>query len=194
MAIGRGESAVIKRNFTSVLPGLISSGFIIPTARHMIIVLMGVTGSGKSTVGRLLAKRLHWKFLEGDDFHPRANIEKMKRGVPLNHEDRRPWLKAIHESIRSAIDRGENMVIACSALKASYRRTLQVSGEVMFIYLKADLLLIHERLKKRTGHFMNPALIESQFDTLEQPRGALRVDARLTPATIVQRIRKELLV
>ena len=158
----------------------------------MIIVLMGVTGSGKSTVGRLLAERLQWKFLEGDDFHPRANIEKMKRGVPLNDEDRRPWLKAIRVSIRNAIDRGENVVIACSALKASYRRTLQVGGKVIFIYLKADLLLIQKRLKKRTGHFMNPALIESQFDALEQPRRALQVDAGLSPATIVQRIRTQL--
>ena len=158
----------------------------------MIIVLMGVTGSGKSTVGRLLAKRLRWKFLEGDDFHSRANIEKMKRGVPLNDEDRKPWLKAIRESIRIAIGRGENAVIACSALKSSYRRTLQLGGKVIFIYLKADLLLIQKRLKKRTGHFMNPALIESQFDALEQPRRALQVDAGLSPATIVQRIRTQL--
>ena len=159
----------------------------------MIIVLMGVTGSGKSTVGRLLAKRLQWKFFEGDDFHSRANIEKMKRGVPLNDEDRKPWLKAIRESIRIAIGRGENAVIA-SALKASYRRTLQLGGKVIFIYLKADLLLIQKRLKKRTGHFMNPALIESQFDALEQPRRALQVDAGLSPATIVQRIRTQLQV
>jgi gluconokinase len=192
MAIGRGENAVIKGNSTSLLPWSNFSGFVIPTGRHMIIVLMGVTGSGKSTVGRLLAERLQWKFLEGDDFHPRANIEKMKRGVPLNDEDRRPWLKAIRESIRIAMGRGENAVIACSALKASYRRTLQVGGKVIFIYLKADLLLIQKRLKKRSGHFMNPALIESQFDALEQPRRALQVDAGLSPATIVQRIRNQL--
>jgi len=160
----------------------------------MIIVLMGVTGSGKSTSGRLLARRLHWKFLEGDDFHPRANIEKMRRGVPLNDLDRRPWLKAIRESIRMAIDRAENAVIACSALKESYRRMLQIRGKVIFVFLKADRPLIRKRLKKRTGHFMNPALIESQFDALEEPKGALQVDAGLTPAAIVQRIRHQLSV
>ena len=157
----------------------------------MIIVLMGATGSGKSTIGRLLAGQLDWKFLEGDDFHPRANIEKMRRGVPLDDRDRRPWLKAIRESIRRAIDRGENAVIACSALKESYRRMLQLRGKVNFVYLKADLPLVRERLKKRTGHFMNPVLIESQFDALEEPKGALQVDAGLTPAAIVRHIRNQ---
>jgi len=160
----------------------------------MIIAIMGVTGSGKSTVGRLLARRLDWKFYEGDDFHPAANVEKMKRGVPLDDRDRRPWLKAIRESLRKEVDRGENAVIACSALKDSYRRMLQIRGKVIFVYLKASLPLIRRRLKKRTGHFMNPDLIQSQFDTLEEPQEALQVDAGLTPGKIVHLIRKRLSV
>ena len=135
----------------------------------MIIVLMGVTGSGKSTVGKLLASQLDWKFVEGDDFHSPKNIEKMRRGEPLNDADRRPWLEAIREVIRTTIDRSENAVIACSALKESYRKLLQIRGHVSFVYLKASMALIQDRLKNRVGHFMNPHLVQSQFDTLEEP-------------------------
>jgi len=158
----------------------------------MIIILMGVTGSGKTTVGGLLARKLRWKFYEGDDFHSPANIEKMTRGMPLSDQDRRPWLKALRDIVRSMIERGENGVIACSALKKSYRRMLKVSDEVIFVYLKASIPLIQKRLKQRTHHFMNPTLIESQFATLEQPRDALRVDADSTPAQVVQCIRERL--
>lgn len=155
---------------------------------------MGVTGSGKSTVGRLLAKTLNWKFYEGDDFHPPANIDKMKQGVPLDDQDRRPWLEAIRKLIETAIDRRENAVITCSALKDSYRRMLQIGPEVIFVYLKANPSVIEKRLKQRTGHFMNPTLIASQFATLEEPHEAVKIDAGLTPAEIVQRIRDELAV
>lgn len=160
----------------------------------MIIVLIGVTGSGKSTVGRLLARQLGWKFYEGDDLHPAANLQKMRRGLPLTDEDRKPWLKAIQNAIRAAIENRENGVIACSALKESYRNMLQVKGEVIFIYLKANSPLIQQRLKKRTGHFMNPVLIQSQFDTLEEPNQAVQIDAGLTPAEIVQLIRHQLAI
>ena len=109
-------------------------------------------------------------------------------------KDRKPWLEAIRELIRTAIDRGEDAVIACSALKDSYRRMLQVGADVIFVYRKANASLIQKRLKQRTGHFMNPTLIESQFATLEEPHPAVQIDAGLTPAEIVQRIRNELSV
>jgi gluconokinase len=157
----------------------------------MIIVLMGVTGSGKSTVGNLLAQQLGWRFFEGDDFHSPDNIQKLRRGEPLSDEDRKPWLEAIREAIRTAIDRGENAVIACSALKKSYRKVLQIDGQVSFVYLKASIALIQERLKNRVGHFMNPSLIQSQFATLEEPGEGLQIDAGLSPAEIVQVIRNK---
>jgi gluconokinase len=160
----------------------------------MIIMLIGVTGSGKSTVGRLLSAQLGWKFCEGDDFHPAANLAKMTRGVPLDDDDRKPWLQAIQKVIRDAVEKRENVVIACSALKESYRSMLQVEGEVIFVYLKANSALIQQRLKKRTGHFMNPVLIQSQFDTLEEPNQALQIDAALTPAEIVQVVRYQLAI
>jgi gluconokinase len=160
----------------------------------MIIVLMGVTGSGKSTVGKLLAQQLGWKFFEGDDFHSPANIEKMRRGMPLNDDDRKPWLEAIRESIRKMVERSESAVIACSALKHSYRQMLRITGEVVFVYLKANIDTVRERLRNRTGHFMNPDLIQSQFDTLEESEQALRVDASLPPGEIVRRIRTQLRV
>ncbi len=157
----------------------------------MIIVLMGVTGSGKSTVGNLLAQQLGWRFFEGDDFHSPDNIQKLRRGEPLSDEDRKPWLEAIREAIRTAIDRGENAVIACSALKKSYRKVLQIDGQVSCVYLKASIALIQERLKNRVGHFMNPSLIQSQFATLEEPGEGLQIDAGLSPAEIVQVIRNK---
>lgn len=158
----------------------------------MIIVITGVTGSGKTTIGKLLATRLQWKFYEGDDFHSPANLDKLKRGVPLDDQDRLPWLTAIRGTIRAAIDRGENVVIACSALKESYRRMLRIGPEVVLIHLEAKPELIEERLTQRTGHFMNPALVRSQFDTLEEPWSALEIDAGLTPGEIVHTIRDRL--
>jgi len=160
----------------------------------MIIVVMGVAASGKSTVGKRLALELGWRFLEGDDFHSPENIQKLRQGEPLNDEDRKPWLEAIREAIRAAIEQGENAVVTCSALKEPYRRMLQVSEQVIFVYLKATISLIQERLKRRAGHFMNPNLMQSQFDTLEEPKEALEIDAGLTPAEIVQVIRNRLSV
>jgi gluconokinase len=155
---------------------------------------MGVTASGKSTVGKRLALELGWRFLEGDDFHSPENIQKLKQGEPLNDEDRKPWLEAIREAIRAALDRGENTVIACSALKEPYRRMLRVGEQVIFVYLKATIDLIQKRLASRAGHFMNPKLLQSQFETLEEPEGVLQIDAGLTPAEIVQVIRNRLSV
>jgi gluconokinase len=158
----------------------------------MIVVLMGVTGSGKSTVGELLARQLSWEFFDGDDFHSADNIKKMREGTPLSDEDRLPWLNALRETIRAAVNRRENAVIACSALKRSYRQRLQVSTEVAFVYLKANASLVRDRLAKRRGHFMNRELIQSQFDSLEEPEAALRIDASLSPVEIVQEIRNRL--
>jgi gluconokinase len=158
----------------------------------MIIVITGVTGSGKTTIGKLLAAELHWKFYEGDDFHPVVNIEKLRRGERLDDQDRLPWLTAIRDTIRAAIDRDENAVVACSALKESYRRMLQISPKVFLVHLEANPELVEKRLKQRTGHFMNPALVRSQFETLEEPEAALPIDAGVTPGEIVRAIRSRL--
>lgn len=160
----------------------------------MVIVLVGVTGCGKSSVGKQLAAQLGWIFLEGDDFHPPAKLEKLRRGVPLTDGDRMPWLKAIREMIRNKVNQRENAVIACSALKKSYRRMLQISSEVKFVYLRASIPLIAARLKKRRNHFMNPALIRSQFDTLEEPNNALWIDAGLPLGEIAKLIKNGLVV
>ena len=136
----------------------------------MFIILMGVAGTGKTTVGRLLAKELGWRFYEGDDFHPPANVEKMRRGEPLTDRDRRPWLDALRAVIQGALEKNDNGIMACSALKRSYRARLRVSEQVVFAYLAAAPDVIRRRLEKRTGHFMNPSLLESQFAALETPQ------------------------
>lgn len=160
----------------------------------MVIVLIGVTASGKTTVGKQLARQLRWAFFDGDDFHSPVSIEKMRRGIPLTDADREPWLNMIRETIRSNVAQGTSAVIACSALKRSYRQILQVDSQVIFVYLKADIALIQDRSKNRIGHFMDPALVQSQFDALEEPQGALEIEARLSPGEIVQRIRSRLSV
>jgi gluconokinase len=160
----------------------------------MIVVLMGVTGSGKSTVGKLLAQELSWRFFDGDDFHSADNVKKMREGTPLSDEDRLPWLNALRETIRATMNRRENAVIACSALRRSYRQRLQISTEVAFVYLKANASLVRDRLAKRRGHFMNRELVQSQFDSLEEPEAALQINASLSPVEIVQQIRNRLCV
>jgi gluconokinase len=157
----------------------------------MIVVLMGVTGSGKTTVGRLLARDLGWTFLDADDYHPSANVEKMRRGVPLNDDDRRPWLDALRRRVDEAVARGENVVLACSALKHAYQEYLQhdVIGQVRYVHLRGSEALIAARLAARKGHFMNPALLHSQFETLEPPGDALQVDITPSPEIISAAIR-----
>ncbi|MDT4969197.1 MAG: gluconokinase [Acidobacteriota bacterium] len=158
----------------------------------MVIVLMGVTGSGKTTIGRLLSEKLQWRYYDADDFHPQANVKKMKDGIPLNDEDRRPWLESLNKLIRECLDGGENAALGCSALKESYREYLLVDERVKLVYLKGDYETIQRRLSKRRGHFMNPELLESQFETLEEPEGDVRVDVSLSPAQIVESIRSDL--
>ncbi len=139
----------------------------------MIIVLMGVAGSGKTTVGQALATHLEWEFLEGDQLHSPENRAKMARGQALSDEERRPWLLALATHIRSHLRRKSPLVVACSALKASYRTLLLVSADVKLVYLRADQTLIEKRLKERPDHFFPPQLIASQFATLEEPKEAL---------------------
>lgn len=161
----------------------------------MIIILFGVTGAGKTTIGEELAARLGWVFYDADQFHPPANIEKMSRSIPLTDEDRRPWLANLRAQIETSLASGENAVLACSALKQAYREMLQVGDEVKLVFLKGDYALIEARLNARRGHFMPPGLLQSQFDALELPRGesdVIEVDVAPTPPEIAGEIRRRL--
>ena len=157
-----------------------------------VVVLMGVTGSGKSTIGRLLSQVLGWKYYDADDFHPPANVAKMRSGIPLNDDDRKPWLETLRDLIRQCLERGENAVLACSALKESYREFLVLNERVRLIYLKGNRELLKERLASRRGHYMNPALLDSQLDTLEEPKFGYTLDISLSPDEIVKDIRSYL--
>ena len=138
-----------------------------------VIIVMGVAGSGKTTVASQLAGRLHWRFAEADAFHPPANIARMRDGIPLTDEDRRPWLDAIAAWIDSVRAAGERCVVACSALKRSYRARLAAGHrDVRFVYLEGDYDLVAARMSGRTGHYMPLSLLQSQFDALEEPDAA----------------------
>lgn len=159
----------------------------------MVLILMGVSGSGKTTVGQALAADLHWPFFDGDDFHPPANIAKMSQGIPLTDTDRAPWLQAIHQHMSMLGRRGQHAVVACSALKRAYRT--QLVGEldaVHLIYLRGSMETIRQRLQARAGHFMPTALLASQFETLEEPDDALTVEISQLPEVIVATIRDAL--
>ncbi len=157
----------------------------------MIIVLMGVAGCGKTTVGKLLGESLRWRFIDADDFHSRENIAKMTRGTPLDDADRQPWLETLRTLVKDHLNSDRDAVLACSALKESYRRTLLVDQRVRLVYLKGNYELIAARLRGRADHYMNPELLRSQFETLEEPANALIVDADLSPETIVDTIKRE---
>ena len=158
----------------------------------MIIVVMGVTGSGKTTVGRLLARKLGWKYFDADDFHPAGNLDKMRSGIALDDDDRQPWLEGLRDLIRDSLKSGENAVLACSALKEKYRRLLLIDERVKLVFLKGDFQLIRRRLRKRRGHYMNPALLESQFATLEEPNESIEIDISSDTAKIVSTVRRRL--
>jgi gluconokinase len=158
----------------------------------LIIVVMGVTGAGKTTVGRLLARQLGWEFVDGDDFHPEANVEKMRRGVPLNEDDRRPWLERLRADIARQDAEGRDLVLACSALKREYRRMLAVGPAVRFVYLKGSVQQIKERLSERQGHFADEQILAGQFADLEEPDRAVVADIAATPEKIVGEIREKL--
>jgi gluconokinase len=154
----------------------------------VIVVVMGVTGSGKTTVGTLLASRLHWQFADADDFHSPANKAKMHAGIPLTDADRLPWLTSIHAQMAKWIAAGENAVLACSALKESYRQMLWNGPEARFVFLKGSYELIAERLRNRTGHFADEHILAGQFADLEEPSNALVVDIHPQPEEIVAQI------
>jgi len=158
----------------------------------MILLVMGVTGSGKTTVGKLLAQQLGWLFLDADDLHPAANIEKMKHGVPLSDEDREPWLAAIHAELLKCAAENKDAVLACSALKQSYRERLAAGVELRICYLKGTYHEIAARLQSRTGHFAGEGILAGQFADLEEPRDALVLRVSQTPEEIVGDVLRKL--
>ena len=153
---------------------------------------MGPAGSGKTTVGELLASQLGWEFADGDSFHSPANIEKMSRGVPLDDNDRIPWLDAIHEAMEQWSAPRRNVVLACSALKKSYRERLQINSAVRLVYLKGTCDLLRQRLHARKGHYATEQILTSQFADLEEPADAITIDVARSPEEIVMEIRKQL--
>jgi gluconokinase len=158
----------------------------------MIVIIMGTTGSGKTTIGTLLAKRLGWEFVDADDFHPPANVEKMKHGIALTDADREPWLKVLHDKIVEWETDGRNAVLACSALKQTYRDELRSGPDVKFVYLKGSYELFSQRVLARKGHFAKQDLLASQFATLEEPTDAITVDAATSPEQAVAEVRRRL--
>jgi gluconokinase len=150
---------------------------------------MGVSGSGKTTVGKALASELGWDFYDADDFHPPENISKMEDGIPLSDSDRAPWLAALHRLIESCLTRNRPGVLACSALKESYRQGLmEGNDEVQLVYLRGSYELIWSRMSARKDHYMKPEMLKSQFDALEEPADALTVDISPSVDEIVQEI------
>ena len=149
-------------------------------------VIMGVCGSGKSTIGEALGRAMDWRYFDADSFHSQASKDKMASGVPLSDQDRLPWLKAIGKAIAS--NSNSVQIISCSALKKEYRDLLREYGAVEFIYLKGSKELIAKRLEDRTGHFMNPELLASQFETLEEPKNGLHVEIDSSVDAIVSNI------
>jgi len=154
----------------------------------VIVLLMGVSGAGKTTVGTMLASQLGWEFADADDYHPAANVEKMRNGIPLTDADREPWLESLRSLIAAWIAAGKSAILACSALKQAYRDRLMVGASVRVVYLKADRELLRERLLLRRGHYMKEGMLESQIATLEEPADAIVLDARSSVEDIVRAI------
>ena len=158
----------------------------------MIVVVMGITGAGKSTVGAELAGRLGWRFIEADDFHSESSWQKMHRGEPLSDVDRAPWLARLKKELEHVVAKGESAVLACSALKAAYREAMTPAGlepgQLRFVYLQADREITAHRLADRPAHRASPRLLDSQLATLEEPRDALTLPNTLPPGEIVKRI------
>lgn len=153
---------------------------------------MGVSGAGKTTIGQILAASLNWEFSDADTFHPQANIEKMHLGIPLNDSDRIPWLQDLQAYIKSCLQENKNVVLACSALKASYQQMLIIDNSIQLVYLQGTFDIIQERLKIRTNHFMGEKLLKSQFNDLEEPDNAIYVDVSESPQVIVEKLKNAL--
>ena len=159
----------------------------------MVVILIGVAGAGKTTIGGALANRHGWRFVDGDDHHSAAAVAKMHAGAALTDADRAPWLASLHRIAAAAVDRREHVVIACSALKERYREGLRGTlRQVRFVYLKANEATLRRRLEERAGHFAGPALLASQLSDLEEPTDALIIDAMRPPQEIVDAIAWEL--
>jgi gluconokinase len=158
----------------------------------MIIVMMGVAGSGKTTVGTMLADLMKCPFLEGDALHSPGHIDKMSQGIPLTDADRAPWLSAIHARIVDASERGQDLVVGCSALKQQYRKVLADGVPITWVYLKGSLELMRTRVKHRPSHFMKADMLASQFAALEEPSGAIVADVSAPPGAIVEQIMAQL--
>lgn len=164
-----------------------------PSSKPRIILIMGVAGSGKTTIARLLATELGWACFEADDFHSAASRDKMNRGIPLDDADRAPWLAALRVRIDGCLAEGRSAVVACSALKEKYRQTLLGgTAAVALVHLAGDLTTIQARVNQREGHYMKAGMVQSQFDALEVPAHALTVDIRQPPDAIVAEIRRVL--
>jgi len=158
----------------------------------MIVIVMGVVGSGKTTIGGLLAGELGWQFADADTFHPQSNVEKIRHGIPLSDADRQPWLERLRTEITHWIASDSTVVLACSALKQAYRQELAVGPQVRFVYLKGSASLIASRLRSRHGHFADEKILTSQFSDLEEPKEAITVEIIGTPQQIVAEIRQKL--
>jgi carbohydrate kinase (thermoresistant glucokinase family) len=156
---------------------------------YMVLILMGPMGCGKTTIGKMLAEKLGWSFYDGDDFHPKKNVEKMRAGIALTDEDRKLWLETLHANVRDWLRDRQNTILACSALKQAYRDMLGVDQKtVRTVYLKGSYELLRKRVEERQHPYMDKNLLRSQLDTLEEPRDGLTVDISATSEIVVSAI------
>ncbi len=160
----------------------------------MVILVMGVSGSGKTTIGEMLSTQLNWPFVDGDSLHSAANIAKMAAGIPLTDDDRAPWLQSIHDVMEGWRTQHKNGIIASSALKEKYRQRLLTSAEIKLVYLRGSYDLIYSRMQHRPGHYMKPEMLQSQFAALEEPKDAVVVDISESAEQIVASIRQKLAI
>ena len=161
----------------------------------MVVIIFGVSGAGKTTIGKLLARQLGWDFFDADDFHSKANIDKMRKGIALTDADRAPWLSNLRTKIEEILQSQHHAVMACSALKAAYRRQLRVNDAVRFVFLRGEKKLVQEQLEHRTGDFIDHGLLESQFATLEQPtsdENVVTISLGREPDELVREIKQTL--